>query len=933
MENRIRNSSGEEIPKKSRSLDLKSLYKSKFTKESPKKSLKRKDSSVAGDGDKKKKIKKSRKAVSLSSLKNVDSNSRKSLEDVPNGDVSVHDLQETKLGLGQKLNNGNGFNCISLCLDDSVVQIPKRKRGFIGRNKFESNQASKPAEQSTSKTNLVNPITKIADEDSGSQAELSKVTLKKGLDELKENRNKGSNSAQNKEERRQAGHSAVNNGESSLKKSCGSHRKRKALVPGSKNRAQDAEASVDTSSKKGDDLPEDDGDNLKKNAVHNGESLLRKSQSSHRKRRVLALDSKTLAQDADAPADTSSKRCDDLPEDHEENLEENAVNNGESSWKKSRNSHRKGKALAQGSKSLGRDAEASVDTFSKIDDDEENLEENAARMLSSRFDPSCTGFVSNSKVSAPSINGLSFLLSSDRKFVSRGSKSSSTSGSVSLDAAGRVLRPRKNHKEKGNSRKRRHFYEIFSEDFDADWVLNRRIKVFWPLDQSWYYGLVNDYDTERKLHHVKYDDRDEEWINLHNERFKLLLFPSEVPGKAQRKRSRVSDRYSHKGKGKPNKGKEKRNLTVDDDSCMGSYMDSEPIISWLTRSTRRVKSSAFRSMKKQKTSSQPLIDAPTLLSSEAVSADGCVTWQLLKRDKLQLQINSMSLEKLDEVRRSNESVSKGSTCPKNNKLPIVYFRRRFRRTGKASPSTAGGNNAGGFAYEPATSFVPVVDRLSNLGEYDAVGSLDHQAALWLKDDLGLLKLSIPLIESKQFRFDLSLSAVPVLNYLFGAENLWLFRAELLLQFGTVVNMWPRVHLEMLFVDNVVGLRFLLFEGCLKQAIALVFQVLTVFSQSTDQGKCANLQLPITSIRFKLSCIQNLMKQLVFVFCNFAGVKNSKWLYVDNVLKRHCLLYRHLPLSECTYDNTKALQNGANQLVSSVACGDASSTEVFLFSYF
>ncbi|KAF2304523.1 hypothetical protein GH714_032909 [Hevea brasiliensis] len=121
----------------------------------------------------------------------------------------------------------------------------------------------------------------------------------------------------------------------------------------------------------------------------------------------------------------------------------------------------------------------------------------------------------------------------------------------------------------------------------------------------------------------------------------------------------------------------------------------------------------------------------------------------------------------------------------------------------------------------------------------------------------------------------------------------------------------------------VGLRFLLFEGCLKQAIAFVFQVLAVFPQPTEHWKFADLQLPVTSIKFKFSCIQDFRKQLVFAFYNFAEVKISKWMDLDSRLKRHCLLTKQLPLSECTYDNIKALQNGTSQLLSSSVCNDSS----------
>ena len=95
------------------------------------------------------------------------------------------------------------------------------------------------------------------------------------------------------------------------------------------------------------------------------------------------------------------------------------------------------------------------------EDEEENLEENAARMLSSRFDPSCTGF------SMKGSNGLSVFRSSSQSIVNRGLNSQLGSESASADTAVRVLRPRKQYKNKGSSRKRRHFYEILLGDVDA----------------------------------------------------------------------------------------------------------------------------------------------------------------------------------------------------------------------------------------------------------------------------------------------------------------------------------------------------------------------------------------------------------------------------------------------------------------------------------
>ncbi|TYJ02529.1 hypothetical protein E1A91_A13G235900v1 [Gossypium mustelinum] len=820
MENRVLNSHGAEIPKKSRSLDLKSLYESGDSKEFFKnKSLKRKESSQEGDDEKRSTInnkrKKSRKALPLSSFRtNHDSSSSKSLTEVYDGGVcsGLHGPESLKkFGLSQKSKNGCSANGISLSLGDSGTSIPRRKRGFVGRNKFESGQVLKPDGRPSSVVVGVSEDVKLASEDSSTQNVTLKVEEEKLIDDFKESRSSEPSSVQHlKEEDSVAGHSAVNDGDSSLKRSRRKPRKKKDTVKGGKSFAKKVERLVDSSVKPFGDLQ---------------------------------------------------------------------------------------------------------------DDDEENLEENAARMLSSRFDPSCTGFSLNSKVSlSPSENGLSFLLASGRDASSR-SKKFSGCESPSLDASGRVLRPRERHGEKGNSRKRRHFYEIFSGDLDANWVLNRKIKVFWPLDKSWYYGFVNDYDKERKLHHVKYDDRDEEWVNLQEERFKLLLFPSEVPNKSEPKRSQgdgdTGDRIRNM---KLNKENRKRNAMKEDDSGNGSYMESEPIISWLARSSRRVKSLPLHAVKRQKTSASCSFHRQPLSCDEAVDENGCLHGGSLKARKVKL-FGSSALSDRPVDGRIIEDSSLGS-CPKDGKHPIVYFRRRFRRTEKvlwqASESTCGAS----MVSKPIT-FLGSVDDFRDLGELNVcLGRLDPEGDLLFTDNAGQLQLNILLLHSKQFRFGLSFPMLSV-NNLFGVKSFWLVHSLLLLQCGTVMTIWPIVHLEVLFVDNEVGLRFLLFQGSLKEAVAFIFLVLKVFYRSAELGKFADVRVPVTSIRFKFSLTQDFRKQIVFACCYFHEVKHFKWMFLDCKLKRYCVLNRQLPLSECTYDNIKALQNGTNQLFSSPYKGSSS----------
>ncbi|KAM5566264.1 hypothetical protein ABKV19_019963 [Rosa sericea] len=800
MENRIEVSHGTEIPRKSRSLDLKSLYKSRSTKEVENQSLKRKGSEEDGgdgDGDKKKR---SRKEVSLSSLKNVNtSSSKKSIDKVYHRglDSGSHDPE----GSSQKLDSSSGLNGVSkLSLDNSGIQIPRRKRGFVGRKKCEGGQLLKLSDESAGKATSVDQnhqIAKLSGDDLGTQAEAWKAKRNKGLDECKENINSELNAA--------------------------SHAKKENVLE-------------------------------RQSVVSNGNSSLKKSRRNRRKRKDLSPDSKTDAKEAEPLVNSSTKACQASQED-----------------------------------------------------EEENLEENAARMLSSRFDPSCTGFSLNTKASAmQSSNGLSNQSSPGQDFDSHMSKSFSGSESQSVDNAGRVLRPRarKQHKEKKGTRKRRHFYEIFFGDLDACWVLNRRIKVFWPLDQSWYYGLVNDYDKEKKLHHIRYDDREEEWVDLQHERFKLLLLPTEVPGKAKQKKSimQITSSEEREGNLKPRKEKKKRDLMSEDDSCIGSCMDSEPIISWLSRSTRRIKSPSH-AVKKQKTTGLSPKSVPTLSDS---TLHGCLSDVSSRRDTNKLSCNSG---------RSSDAVREEKPAPEGNfedsKMPIVYYRKRLRKTGSVLSQIYKDEHASMHGHHCCTSVTPVEEVWDLEEPDDFVVILDRSWPLWYSDDAGLLKLTLPWIESGKVKFK-CLPLHSLMNDSLGVELLRFFHAAMLLRHGVVVTTWPKVHLEMLFVDNVVGLRFLLFEGCLKQAVAFVSLILTLFHHPNEQGKLTDFQLPATSIRFKFSCVQHLGKQLVFAFYNFCQVKNSTWMYLDNKLRRHCLLAKKLPLSECTYDNIQALQNGINQ---------------------
>ncbi|KAF5938917.1 hypothetical protein HYC85_023176 [Camellia sinensis] len=627
-------SGGAEISRKTRSLDIQSLYKASVSK---KEGNNKRKSVVVDDGEVRKKKRKSRKEVSLSSFEQADKKSRNSLDEVYGDGVSSDSRYSEKLHSGLMLFESRSAAEISWVarnvkkikfrghwltsssrVGGSVDQIVKLNDEC---KKFEGNQVSNKLGPTGGKASSAGQTVKLNDDSAGKVVSPNpKVKEKTGFDDSKENRTSRVNSARHAKE--EDGHLIVNNG------------------------------------------------------------------------------------------DVSSKRR--------------------------RSNHRKRNELSSGSESLAKKVEPLADN--SPDEDEENLEQNAARMLSSRFDPRCTGFSSKSRSTASSnTNELSFLVPSSQDFVGGTESLSAVLESTSVDTASRILRPRSQHKEKGLLRKRRHFYE---------------------------------------LHHIKYDDRDEEWVNLENERFKLLLLPSEVPRKIEAKTAPTGNKHDDKGK---------QELTSDDDSFVGSYMDSEPIISWLVRSSHRVKSSPLDVSKRQKTS---------LLSTKTDGEHECLDMGSSERDMNKPSSNSALRDGFTGTRRGKKLVLEGSCCAKDSKSPVVYFRRRFHKKDKGLCNELEDNNAWGSTPVSVTSLVPAGHNFhASKADEISLGHMDSEGLLW----------------------------------------------------------------------------------------------------------------------FKLSCIEDLRKQLVFAFYSFSKVKYSKWLYLDCKLQQHCLLTKQLPLSECTYDNIKALEGGRNQL--------------------
>uniref|UniRef100_A0A1D1XET6 Enhancer of polycomb-like protein n=1 Tax=Anthurium amnicola TaxID=1678845 RepID=A0A1D1XET6_9ARAE len=484
------------------------------------------------------------------------------------------------------------------------------------------------------------------------------------------------------------------------------------------------------------------------------------------------------------------------------------------------------------------------------EDDEESLEQNAARMLSSRFDPRFTG------------------LSGDKsKVSSKSSSKSSSSASPSFDIAGRVLRPRKQN-EKVRFKKRRHFYEVCSRGVDPYWVLKRRIRVFWPLDKSWYFGLVKAYDPKTKLHHVKYDDRDEEWINLQNERFKLLLLPSEFSHKFDSEKMEIKAKQEN----------EAGIVSAMDDNCMSSLLESEPIISWLARSAHRVKTSSLKNLKeKRKSHFKNDLHSSLLKSQECVV--GCPSSMTSIKPSI-----LVTPDKSTDKRAAKVNPVKTNNCCDDRKFTFVYFRRRFHK------------KMGTVENELDDDFPWRLSHSAKLAAFVAVGYGACE-----ESDVTLTALKQ---REEKLKFLLPLQWLPSLAWIH--ENSWLYKFLSLHYHGKLMIVWPIVCMEIVFLDSTMGSRLLSFRGYLQHAVVLMCLFVRIFHQPKRYTKSSELQLPFTSIGFRLSCLQGEGRQLLFYVYNFLDVESSQWLYLGRKLKQLAVTVKELPLSECTYASMKNL---------------------------
>ena len=48
-------------------------------------------------------------------------------------------------------------------------------------------------------------------------------------------------------------------------------------------------------------------------------------------------------------------------------------------------------------------------------------------------------------------------------------------------------------------------------------MIGKKIKVYWPVDKSWYTGIVEEYHSTNEEHLLRYSDGDTEWVKIGSE--------------------------------------------------------------------------------------------------------------------------------------------------------------------------------------------------------------------------------------------------------------------------------------------------------------------------------------------------------------------------------------------------------------------------------
>lgn len=407
------------------------------------------------------------------------------------------------------------------------------------------------------------------------------------------------------------------------------------------------------------------------------------------------------------------------------------------------------------------------------------------------------------------------------------------------DVAGpsRLLRKRDGKGPFRKRRPRRHFYEVSPHDLDPFSIVKERIRVFWPLDETWYFGLVKKYDPVTKRHHVKYDDKDEEWINLQNERIKLLLLPGEGRRRCINNTSRKARKVNYEG--------EKR----EDMDGNGSGSESEPIISWLARSNQ-VRSGTSSSI------SKTVIGHPNIVPVLSNSFDA----------------------------NPGFFASNGATAGER-RFRFFYSRRRFCR------------RMNGFV---------------NISEHDSHLKIRASSAAVLASTTGREADTETGDPVKYVILVVSLPLKSVYKLISEACSAWLPSTFVHPQHGSLITLWPAVCVDILLVDDTLGLKHLLLETCLRSAVSLFCSLVGSFNKDSGLNAFKESEAPCTSVRFQISGLHG-RSQVAFVLFNLFGIGKTQWKNLQAKVRYHSLK-RELSKVGCTYADIKQLISGNDQNV-------------------
>nr|BAK03818.1 predicted protein [Hordeum vulgare subsp. vulgare] len=425
------------------------------------------------------------------------------------------------------------------------------------------------------------------------------------------------------------------------------------------------------------------------------------------------------------------------------------------------------------------------------------------------------------------------------------------------DVAGpsRLLRKRDGKGPFRKRRPRRHFYEVSPHDLDPFSIVKERIRVFWPLDETWYFGLVKKYDPVTKRHHVKYDDKDEEWINLQNERIKLLLLPGEGRRRCINNTSRKARKVNYEG--------EKR----EDMDGNGSGSESEPIISWLARSNQ-VRSGTSSSISKTVIGHPNIV--PVLSNSFDANpgffaSNGAIPGGLPANGGLEVH---------------NDGTTAGE-----RRFRFFYSRRRFCR------------RMNGFV---------------NISEHDSHLKIRASSAAVLASTTGREADTETGAPVKYVILVVSLPLKSVYKLISEACSAWLPSTFVHPQHGSLITLWPAVCLDILLVDDTLGLKHLLLETCLRSAVSLFCSLVGSFNKDSGLNAFKESEAPCTSVRFQISGLHG-RSQVAFVLFNLFGIGKTQWKNLQAKVRYHSLK-RELSKVGCTYADIKQLISGNDQNV-------------------